>query len=204
VAGLVWLVEFSPVLALQTLRVDGGNGALDRQVRRSLDLAPGTPLARIDVTAAAARVADRVPTVRTVTVHRRWPSTVTVKVSPRVAVLAMPAGSGWALLDEQAVVVAHRDSAPAGLPVLTDAGDPAAVAGAAAVIAVLPKSLHAKVASITAKTADSITLHTPTGVTVVWGSPEQSARKARVLAALISHRARVYDVSSPDLPTTRQ
>jgi len=198
----VWLVGFSEVLGVRTVTVEGGDAALRRHVRAAVAIPPGKPMARVDVEAVATRVSTAVPTVREIEVERRWPSTVTVTVAPRVPVLAMRAGLRWTLLDEDGVVVDRQNAAPA-LPVLTRAGAPRAVVDAAAVVAALPKKLHHTVRTVTASTADSITLHTKGGLTVIWGSQDESDRKARVLAALLRHKAKVYDVSSPDLPTTR-
>jgi cell division protein FtsQ len=39
---------------------------------------------------------------------------------------------------------------------------------------------------------------------VLWGSVDRGARKAAVLAVLVTRRAAVYDVSAPDAPTTRR
>jgi cell division protein FtsQ len=72
-----------------------------------------------------------------------------------------------------------------------------------AVSAALPADLRARVSSITAGSPDSITLRLDGGVKVVWGSAEQSDRKVAVLAALMHRKARVYDVSAPDLPVTQ-
>ncbi len=57
--------------------------------------------------------------------------------------------------------------------------------------------------SVTAPTADEVTLHLTGGVTVVWGSPGRAAAKARVLAVLMRTHARYYDVSAPTVATTR-
>jgi cell division protein FtsQ len=46
-----------------------------------------------------------------------------------------------------------------------------------------------------------VTLGLTDGRTIRWGSADDSARKAQVLAALMSQPGKVYDVSSPDLPT---
>jgi cell division protein FtsQ len=40
--------------------------------------------------------------------------------------------------------------------------------------------------------------------TVVWGGGDRSARKAAVLAVLLHRKARIYDVSAPDAPTTHR
>jgi cell division protein FtsQ len=38
---------------------------------------------------------------------------------------------------------------------------------------------------------------------VRWGPDEEAERKASVLVALLTRPGRVYDVTSPDLPTVR-
>ena len=38
---------------------------------------------------------------------------------------------------------------------------------------------------------------------VVWGSSDDSERKAEVLSVLMKRQAKVYDVSAPDLPVTK-
>ena len=42
------------------------------------------------------------------------------------------------------------------------------------------------------------------GASVRWGADEGAVRKAEVLQALLRYKAKVYDVSSPDVPTTRK
>ncbi|WP_040164157.1 hypothetical protein [Microbacterium gorillae] len=70
------------------------------------------------------------------------------------------------------------------------------------VIRSLPADIRANLATVTATTADDVTLTlADSGVTIVWGSAEQSVLKAEVLA--VSMKARPpgvvthYDVSSP-------
>ena len=57
--------------------------------------------------------------------------------------------------------------------------------------------------SISAASPDSITLNLGSGVKVVWGSSDDSERKAEVLSVLMRRKATVYDVSAPDLPVTK-
>jgi cell division protein FtsQ len=52
-------------------------------------------------------------------------------------------------------------------------------------------------------TIDEITLHLQSGRTVLWGSADDSAAKARVVTVLLRHRATFYDVSSPGQPVIR-
>ena len=71
------------------------------------------------------------------------------------------------------------------------------------VLAALPDPLLARLATVRAETPDSIELDLTDGIVVVWGSAEQSARKAEVLIALMKQPGRVYIVSAPDVPAIR-
>ena len=61
----------------------------------------------------------------------------------------------------------------------------------------------AGVLTVSAKTPGSVTLGLTGGRTIKWGSADESPRKAEVLAALMTQPGKVYDVSSPELPTIR-
>jgi cell division protein FtsQ len=71
------------------------------------------------------------------------------------------------------------------------------------VSAALPDSLRSRVISISAGSPDSIALNLQAGIKVVWGSADDSPRKAEVLTVLMRRQAQVYDVSAPDLPVTK-
>ena len=66
----------------------------------------------------------------------------------------------------------------------------------------MPAKVGSQVASVSAVSPESISVHLRDGRTIVWGSATETDKKARVLQALLSVKARVYDVSAPDLPTT--
>jgi cell division protein FtsQ len=99
------------------------------------------------------------------------------------------------------------------LPLTIDApsaGDPT-VRAAVAVVAALPAAVRKDVVAMTAPSIAGIRLQLRDGSTVIWGGPEDSARKARALAVLLqqskakagAHKARahVYDVSTPGFVT---
>src|SRR3954452_22529253 len=57
-----WVLVGSPVLAVRSVQVDGARTLLPGQVRETAGIVDGTPLLRVDVDAARARVA-RLPQV---------------------------------------------------------------------------------------------------------------------------------------------
>jgi cell division protein FtsQ len=87
-------------------------------------------------------------------------------------------------------------------------GDPATVA-AVTVLAALPDPVRAQVqfarATVAAPGAPGqVTLGLTEDREVRWGAPDRTAEKGAVLVALLTQTGRVYDVSSPDLPTVRR
>lgn len=202
VAGAGWLLLFSSVFGVGRVVVSGGSEGLAAEVRRQAAVEPGVPLLRVDAAEVAQRIVAGVPNLEQVTVKRDWPGTLRVQVTPRRALLAVRTPSGWELLDHEGVVVASAAAPPGALPTLTDASSPAAGATAATVLPALPAKLGSQVASVSAVSSESISVHLRDGRTIVWGSASETDKKARVLQALLSVRARVYDVSAPDSPTT--
>ena len=86
-------------------------------------------------------------------------------------------------------------------PVSSLRGDPD-VAAAAAVLGELPAALRPMVTSVTAPGPDQVTLQLRSGVTVVWGGPDDAAAKAKELTILMQTHSRYYDVSSPATAVT--
>lgn len=203
VAGAVWLVQFSQVLASKKVTVHGTTTLTEDRVREVAQVPLGRPLARVGLQP----VVDRLTSLEQVASAKArvvWPDTVEITVVERTPVFAAASPDGYRLVDAMGQAYGHQEKAPTGLVVARFPGvlDPHVLAGVAAVVGALPDSL--KGATITAPTRDSITLTLPQGPTVVWGSAQESELKARVVTELMKAvKAKVYDVSAPARPTTR-
>lgn len=200
----VWLVGFSPVLAVQRVEVTGTSVLDAATVERTAAISTGTPLARLDVAGIERRVGALAP-VREVHVDRQWPSTVTIEVTERTPLYAVQQnqGDGYLLVDRDGVAYTTLPEPPGGLLVVT-ADSAELLPDVATVVAALPDELRDQVHGVSADTRDSITLALSGGRTVVWGSAERSDYKATVLMALLKARkGTVYDVSAPDWPAVR-
>jgi cell division protein FtsQ len=90
-------------------------------------------------------------------------------------------------------------AAEASLPTVTANGD--ALIAAMGAYSSLPTDLAGRVKAITATTRDNVDLALRGGALVHWGSAEKATEKAQVLRSLLRHRADIYDVTSPELPT---
>jgi cell division protein FtsQ len=205
--AVVWLLLASPVLGVSTVQVDGVTTLPADQVRETAGIDPGTPLLRVDVEAARARIA-RLPQVASVEVTRGWPRTVVVTVVERVPIAIVGEPGGRSLVDAEGVLFdTVTGEPPAGVVPLDVAdpgpGDPSTRAALAAVGA-LAADLRREVASAAAATPEDISLTLTDGTLVRWGGPEESDRKGAALAALLKQLAdgglepaATIDVSTP-------
>ncbi|WP_034512083.1 cell division protein FtsQ/DivIB [Blastococcus sp. URHD0036] len=213
VVAAVWVVWGSPLLAVDAVRVDGAGSLTADQVRAAAGIADGTPLLRVDVDAAAARVAQ-LPQVASVQVTRGWPQTVVVTVQERVAVAVVERAGTRSLVDADGVLFDTVTGAPPAGAVPLEVADPgpddeATRAGLAALVE-LPRDVRGQLASVTARSANDVTLTLTDGTTVLWGTAEESGEKADVLVALLGQiasgalePAATIDVSAPSAVVLR-
>jgi cell division protein FtsQ len=200
IVGLV--VWFTPLMSVRQVQVRGVSTVSQDQVRGALDVPAGTPLLRVDLGAAAARVAA-LPRVAHATVDRHYPSGLTVSVTERVPTVFVDKPDGTHLLDATGFDFATTPPAP-GLPrlVVANPGPRDALTGAAlAVLGALPGPVRTQVEQVVPASPADVRLTLVGGRTVLWGSPVDLQHKGAVLAALLTQPGRVYDVSSPGLPT---
>ncbi len=202
----VWLLLATSVLGVRSVTVTGAERLDPGTVRSTAAVPPGEPLATLDTDAVATRV-ETLAVVRRAEVRRQWPRTVAIIVHERVPAAAQQRGGGYLLVDRDGVAFDQVARRPRGLPLVSapvDAGPPALRAALDVLDAldVVPASVRGEVRQVRAAGPDDVRVQLSRGRTVVWGSAERGARKAAVLAVLLTRKASVYDVSAPDAPTT--
>lgn len=203
-----WVLLGTALLGVRSVEVSGTHRLDPATVRSTAAIRAGTPLARLDTAAVAERL-SRLPVVRSVDVERHWPRTVSIVVQERVPAAVQQQGPGFVLVDRTGVAFATVARRPAGLPLVSAPVDegPGALEAALDVLDALdglPPALRAQVRQVRAASPESVVVELTRGRTVRWGSAERGERKAAVLAVLMPRKARVYDVSAPDAPTTRR
>jgi len=202
IAGVTWALLGSKFLVVRSITVNGAPDIPRSQVITAAGVRAGTPLIRISTGTVARRV-ERLTLVESARVTRSWPNAITITIVERTAALAVREPAGWDLVDRYGVVLKQVQSRPHGLPRLRTSTAPDLLRGNPAVFAAatvgreLPARLAAKVRSIAAPTADTVTLYLRHHRTVVWGDASQTAMKAKELAILMRGRARYFDVSDP-------
>lgn len=205
IGGLtVWLFYFSSVLAVSGVKVAGADTVPPATITQVAAAPIGTPLAKVDLSA----IAERVRTIQSVAdaqVTRAWPNQLKIVVTERVPVVVVTDGSNFELVDATGLAFKTVPAKPEGLPEALVVGNrrEVTIRSVVTVSAALPVGLRSQVQSISAASPDSITLNLGSKVKVVWGSADDSERKAEVLSVLMKRDAEVYDVSAPDLPVTK-
>ena len=201
---LAWVLLGSRLLVVRSIGVTGTHLVPVTQVLTAADVPMGLPLMRVNTGTVASRV-ERIPQVQSAAVSRAWPDRLVITVVERKPALAVPAGSGYDLVDQTGVILRYAAVRPVGLPRFVPVGALPGNPGlraAASVMRSLPSRLARRVTSVTAPTADSVTLQLTRGVTVDWGSTGLAAQKARVLVILLRTHAHYYDVSAPGTAVT--
>ncbi|MQY16816.1 Cell division protein FtsQ [Streptomyces sp. RB5] len=208
----VWVLYGSPWLRVENVRASGADVLTDAEVLAAAGVPRDVPLVSVDTGAVEARVRQRLPRVDSVTVTRSWPHGIRVSVTEREPAVLMKEKGRYVEVDAGGVRFATVAAAPAGVPVLRlDAqnspslerfGLGALRRAAVTVAGDLPAAVRHETQTIEVGSYDSITLELRDGRTVMWGSAEDGAAKARVLTALFgaAKDADHFDVSAPEAP----
>jgi len=204
VGAAAGVVYGTSLFGVRHVRVVGSGFVGHAAVRDAAAVRAGTPLASLDPDSVALRV-ERLVGVRRAAVHRDWPSTVVIDVTPRTAVAAVPSGHRYRLVDADGVVY-RTTSGHSGVPLLAVASpgsDDPDTQAALAVIGSLPAKISDQLVRVTATSPASVTLQLSGGRTVFWGDASDNAAKGRVAVSLLQRPGTVIDVSAPGVVTVR-
>lgn len=202
-------IAYTPVFAVQTIRVVGTHELDAAKVEQSLKGILGTPLPLVDASAVKAALGE-FPFVESYSLEARPPGELVVRIVERTPVGVVKSGSGYTLVDAAGVDLGTTAAVPPGQPLITASGGTGSETFRAVgqVIRSLPTQIRAQLSAAAASTPDDVTLTlAPTGTTVIWGSADDSARKALVLQKIMAAKppgtVSSYDVSSPDAVLVR-
>jgi cell division protein FtsQ len=214
VVGLLgWLLLAGPVLTVRAVQVDGLATLPADVVQEAAGIGAGTPLLRVDVDGAEARVA-RLPQVASAEVTRDWPASVVITVVERVPVAVVGEPGQRFLVDAEGVLFdTVTGSAPdrvVPLDVATPGPDDDATRAGIAALSSLPAAVRDDVESAAAASADDISLTLTDGTVVRWGDASESGEKSAALVGILEQisdenlePAGTIDVSAPDAVVLR-
>ncbi|WP_068476374.1 FtsQ-type POTRA domain-containing protein [Pseudoclavibacter helvolus] len=212
VAALVAFVAtavYSPIMSVREIVVTGVERVDKAQLDASLADLHGQPLALVTNDDVESRLQSYV-LVQSYSIRVEPPSRLVVTIVERSPIGTVQTPTGYDVMDAAGVVLWAQSEPAIDIPTLDLGGQGVgseAFASAAAVSLALPVAFRSGVATVTAKSIDDVRLTMRSGAEVVWGSAEDSDRKAQVLAALVTATSEQsissYDVSSPETPVTR-
>lgn len=193
---------YSPLFAVEKVTVVGTSALDPAAIETALSGQVGTPLALIDASEVKAALIA-FPLIETYALEAKPPHGLTVRIVERTPIGVIGSDAGFTLVDAAGVALSTTPTQPEGQPVIEVTGgtDSAAFESVGLVVRSLPADVRAAVAAVRATTLDDVTLTLASGLTVVWGSSEQSVKKASVLASamVINPNANTIDVSTPDV-----
>ena len=194
---------YSPLFAVQTIEVQGVATLDPAAVQSALAEQTGRALPLIDRDEIRAKLTS-FPEIETYTVESRPPHTLVVKIVERTPVAAVATDAGFTTVDAAGVALATSETQPEGLPLAeVEAGlTSEAFTAVGQVLRALPDDFRSRITTIRATSREDVTfeLTDGDGVTVIWGSPGDTAEKVRVLTAAFTatppDTVSSYDVSS--------
>jgi cell division protein FtsQ len=208
--AVVYVVAFSPLLAVKDVSVTGADKPVTRMARENADVRMGRPLARVDTEAIADRVAEDLR-IRTVEVSRSWPSTLSIELTLRTprAVLTQP-GRPARLVDGSGVAYEAVANRPEDLPEIaapSGSVNAESLAGAVQARRALDPSWREEVSSMQVSSEGDVQFRIGS-VAVQWGGPEGHEAKAAALQALLAQdgidpggdSSLTVDVTAPQTP----
>ncbi|MEB3367012.1 cell division protein FtsQ/DivIB [Saccharopolyspora mangrovi] len=197
------VVYFSPLLGVRAVQVEGNRSLDSDAVVKAAEVAEGTPMLRVDPEQIREHL-HALPKVADAQAVLDWPSTVRIQVTERAPAAYFRATDGVRLLDVAGVPFETVADPPTGVPELrapkASADDPATRA-ALSVLVALPVPVRAEVTAVHAQSQNDIRLELNGGRSVDWGSVKDTERKALILPPLLTRPGKVYDVTTPALPT---
>ena len=200
---------FTPVLALQTITVEGATRVPADQIVAALQPQINKPLPLVDM-GAVRKAVEAQPLVKSYSTVAVPPHTLVIKIVERSPIGYLVSNGDLIMVDPAGVVLEHSTERIPGIPVITVDGASAQSKGFTAavdVISSLPSALAGQLDEVIANTTDDVTLILTGGARVFWGGPENAAMKNRVLSQLLAVNpvgsVSEYDVSSPKTAVVR-
>ena len=194
------IAAYSPLFAVEKITVVGATTLDAATVEAALADQIGTPLASVNSSEVKAALLA-FPLIETYALEAKPPHDLTVRIVERTPIGVIRSEAGYTLVDAAGVALATTTDQPAGQPLLDIKGgtDSAAFESAGLVVRSVPAELRATLTGVSATTADDVTLTLSTGLTVVWGSAEDSPLKSEVLTKTLvkNSGASTIDVTSP-------
>jgi len=208
--ALVLATMFTPLMAIEEIKISGVHRMKVSAVRNAVKSLVGTPLTLVDENAIAKRL-EGFPLIESFTTISLPPHTLELNILERQPIGLVSVGGNTYLYDPAGVRIEPARGS-SRYPRIIVNGDPAhstSYREAVDVLLALPAKLYPNIYSIEATTKDNVllTIRGASNRRIIWGDSSDSLLKSKVLAALMKHTKHsatvTFDVSSPNTPTVR-
>ncbi|NLU67627.1 FtsQ-type POTRA domain-containing protein [Streptomyces sp. HNM0574] len=208
----VWALYGSDWLRVEKVSVSGTRVLSEQEVRHAAGIPLGDPVITVDRPAVERALLAELPRLATADVVRAWPTGIGLNVTERRPELVQEKAGKYVEVDRDGVRFATTTTRPKGVPLLVmnlqDSPNaahfgPARMRREAVRVAQsLPASVARDTRAIRVRSFDSVRLELSGGRTVLWGSGERGAAKAKSLTALMkaAKGSDHFDVSVPSAP----
>lgn len=200
--GVTWAVQTSSTALVSNVEVQVAERSMIRNISNVAAIEVGDRITELNLDAAAARV-TQLPQVRSAEVTRRWPDRIVIAVELRRPIGWLQEADQIRYIDDNGEKYDPAAAFPKPGLAQFEVSEDRLLAASAIAYQHLPALQKLKLTKISAQTSSNIRFTLSNGVTIIWGSVDRSPRKAEVLRVLLQRKAKVYDVSAPDLPTIR-
>lgn len=192
IAAIVW---FFPVLTVGEIEVEGNEHQNTSEIIAQSAVEPGQNMLRVDNSDVAKRVAG-LNWIKQVTVQKKWPRTIHIEVTERVAVMH----AGGDLIDSEGKRFHSGEVPDTALEAVGRGIEDPEVAKA---VGQLEPDILRQLDRVEAPTPQEMTFYTDDGREIYWGSPELAHDKARATRVVLQRDGRHWNVSNPQLVTVR-
>lgn len=200
----VTILTLSPVLALKHVVVEGSTRVPASEIEDALSHLYGEPLARID-SESVQEALRPLTLIQEFTTRVEPPNTLVVTVLERTPVGFVEQGARFVVVDASGLELWSEDVQPEGFPEITSqpATDPDGFQASVRVLSAVPEDVLAQIETVTARTLDTVRFSMKQSRhEVLWGSPDRSLEKARVLSASLEAAGagdpKEIDITTPD------
>ncbi|MDN5979444.1 cell division protein FtsQ/DivIB [Bifidobacterium mongoliense] len=213
--GLIWTLFFSPVLRLESDRIEvhGGNEWVSGQrIKEIAAKQSGRSLLLVSTSEVTAQLGD-IPGVSAAKADKRYPRgmSVTITAQKPAAMLKASDDDLTAVDDRGRILNSVKGASASGIPVIevsnvNDGLRDRAVLAASKILGDLPEQMRHRISKVSARTQDSITTELDDGrYAVLWGDASDLALKQAVVDKIVNDPTKIgdkhqVDVSAPLRP----
>jgi len=199
---------FTPILAIDQIKVVGNSRVSTKQISAALKQRLGGSLTLISDSAVAEDL-KQFKLIESISLESKPPHLLVVHIAERSPIAVVIRGGSKYLYDPAGVNLGPATGNEL-VPTILVTDDPKTSTNyrqAIDVLLALPAQLLKQVAYIQARTRDNVTMQLRgfSAQTIIWGDSSQSILKSKVLKALLSRTPRTvratFDVSSPLTPS---